>query len=341
MTDPDREAGRRGMALVAAERFELAIPLLRSGLSSSPQDVALLNNIAYSLLRTGHGREALDAATAASALDAENEWSHRLRALALADVGRVRQALEASRVAQRIAPNLWITHTTVAQMQLRLGRFDDAEVAARRAIALAPHEPGPHIQLACVLHDQGRLIDARTSVDRALRLDPGSASARVLLGMIDRAELIEPAARANFLAAAATDPLLSSARTQLSQSVLYGGLRTAGLWRALFKPWVLGVGFGAWGLTGFAAAAVVLTLIRTLLIEIRLWKLPRSARPFIRRQRWANVRPASMAKAARPRLVASKVMYLVRSKVLRILLSAGYAMTVAFALGWLIGDALG
>lgn len=337
MSDAAAEAGRRGVALVAAERFELAIPLLRDGLASSPQDPKLLNHLSYALLRTGDHVEALELAERSVAVEPSNEWSHRLRALALNRMGRAKRALAAAEEARRLAPEQWIVHTTLAEMQANMGHLQEAEASARKAVRVAPNAPGPHLQLASVLLEQQRLLEARTCAERALRIDPTSAVARNVLGVLDRAERGEPSARQHFLAAAAGDLRLDAPRANLAHSMLYGGARSIVVWTLVVAPLVLGFGLGAFGILGLVGSWGALIALRALLTEVRIRDLPAGTKSFVRSQRWHRFRPARLLETLRPRRTALVIANLVRRKLVGQVIGFWIVVGVVFLCGFAAG----
>ncbi len=329
--------GRRGAALVAARRYELAIPVLREELAATPDDAQLLNHLAYALLVIGEHGESLEVANGALGVEPQDEWSNRLRSLALKNLGRYKESLLSALEAQRIAPYEWNTHTTVADIQMLLGRLPEAEAAARKAVELAPNVSGTHTQLAWVLLQQQDIAGSRESARRALRIDPDLANARNVLGVLDRIDRVEPSAREHFLAASRSELRDQTGRTNLADSVFEGSYKEATVWRMLVAPLSLGFGLGAFGPFGLVAATLLLVLVRTLFAEFRMRNLPSQTRSYVRRHRRDRWRPSMFKGRLRIRSFAVGIVSLVRRGWAGPFIAMWLSVGIVFLCGWAVG----
>jgi len=135
------------VALVAAKRFDEAIPVYESLLGAAPEDRTARFNLALALARVLNFRRA------------ELEY----RRLVESDE-RFVQA--------------WYNLATLHQAQ---GKLDDAQRTWRKVLALAPHLPSAHACLAEVLLDLGRAEEAMGAYAEAAKLSPNEVAAWVNL----------------------------------------------------------------------------------------------------------------------------------------------------------------
>ena len=177
-------AAARVEALIELRRYEDAVAEARRGLAAEPEDGRLQCELARALLDAGHGREALDAAEAATRLLPDYEYPHRLRAGALLALGRHREAVEPAREAVALAPWWPAAHTELAAALLACDRHDEAGEAAERARSLAPDSPDGHFWLGRIALESGDTRAAEGHLDKALALDPGSSTVLNELGRV-------------------------------------------------------------------------------------------------------------------------------------------------------------
>lgn len=335
--DGDAGRGRRGAALFAAQRYELAIPVLREELAATPNDVPLLNLLANSLLMTGQPSESLEVANSALGVEPEDGTANRLRALALESLGHYTESLVAALEAQRIEPHESISHAIVARTQRRLGRFPEAEAAARKAIELAPNATEGHLQLAWVLLERQDFHGSRESARRALRIDPDVADARNVLGVLDQLDRVESAARVHFLAAARSDLRDQAGSKNFADSVFRGSCVQIAVWRMLVWPLSLGFGLGAFGVVGMVVAIVLVVLVQALLAEFRMRDLPSQTRSSLRSHRLDRWRPSKFKRHLRPQNVAVRIASSVRGGWAGAFVAMWLLQVICFYCGWLIG----
>ncbi|MGH3388882.1 MAG: tetratricopeptide repeat protein, partial [Actinomadura sp.] len=97
-TDADLE---RADALIALGRHEAARESLARVLAREPGNVEALCLLAQALKEAGAPAEMLSVAERANAVAPDEEWPHRLRALALLDLDRAPEGVEAALAAVR------------------------------------------------------------------------------------------------------------------------------------------------------------------------------------------------------------------------------------------------
>lgn len=164
--------------LVDLRRFQEADAALRPLLAERPDDVGLLGLLAQVRLGLEDHHGALDAANRLVAAAPDEEWGHRIAAVALSGMGRHDEAVAAATQAVRLDPDDWHTHHVLAlagrnaRGQLRLARR-----AAEEAVRLAPNEASAHFALGLVASEQHDWDLARAGYERTLALDPEHAAA--------------------------------------------------------------------------------------------------------------------------------------------------------------------
>src|SRR4029077_12000175 len=82
--------------LLAGRRWEDAVAMATTALARNPQDAGLYTSLAAAQRGAARPEEALAAADHAALLAPGWEWSHRMRARALAALGRSDEALAAA-----------------------------------------------------------------------------------------------------------------------------------------------------------------------------------------------------------------------------------------------------
>src|SRR5581483_9710903 len=187
----------RASTMLDVRRFDEATELLARLVAAEPE-----SGRAWCLMARAH----LGSERYAHAIDAADEWPHRLASNALVHVGAHQDALRAAAEACRLAPDFWQTHVCVAQAALAGHRLDVAAAAAARARALAPNEPDVHFLSGKVSLTGGSLTEAREHQERALALDPTHSGAMNELGRIRLRRHDTAGAIRHFISAARVAP---------------------------------------------------------------------------------------------------------------------------------------
>lgn len=274
--DPD--AGRGVEALLAQARHLLdvgrpheAIPLLGRALVSEPQSCAIRCELSRAFLAAGDGRRSLEEAERAVAADPGEEWPHRLRALALAQVGRKKDAVRAAREAAQLDPDEPRALQTLGKLLLTTGKTAEAEEVGTSLRERAPSWSGSHQLLGLVSMHRKQWGQAETHIRRALEIDPLSTTdlnnlAVVLDRQGKKKEAIERFHDAARLAP--TDKLVQRNLKRTVASYVTGGL--ALVWLAFQALRIMSVDLskgGPWwilALVAFVAvAAAIVIRVRT------------------------------------------------------------------------------
>jgi 4-hydroxybenzoate polyprenyltransferase/tetratricopeptide (TPR) repeat protein len=244
-------AGRAGRALVAAGRFDEALPFLDRALSSDPVSPVLLEHLAVADERTGAPdraesvlrravREAVRPRVFLSLLgglelrtgrplEAERDLRLALRLgqpdvparLTLADAlraqGRGDEALGELRTAVRRRPSSAEAHDALGKVLDDRGEHDQAAAEFARATGLDPDEPVFWNNLAVAERLGGRYADALAALDRATHLDPAMPDPYYNRGRILDALGRHEEARRQYLLALETSPSFAPARRALAE----------------------------------------------------------------------------------------------------------------------------
>jgi tetratricopeptide (TPR) repeat protein len=128
-----------GYALVAAGRFEEAIPALRRALELDPRRLDARTNLAVALASAGRLGEAQAQAEQVLREHPREVNALLVRAAAMADAGRLEEALEAYQAALSVEPDRAAVHNQAGIISARLGQ---REAAAHHFGAALRLEPG-------------------------------------------------------------------------------------------------------------------------------------------------------------------------------------------------------
>lgn len=191
----------RAESLLHLRRYEQALETL--GPVTDHGDIAdVLGLRTQALLGLGDYRAALESANALVAAGPEEEWGHRLCAIALDGLGEHRRSVEAAVTAVRLAPNEAAAHRQLARSAMELRRRrGDARAAAQRAVALDPEDPDSHFVVGLVEQALRNRDAARTAYQRTLGIQPDHSAALNNLAMLD-SDAFRPGPEAQGYAAA-------------------------------------------------------------------------------------------------------------------------------------------
>lgn len=171
-------AGARIESLLELRRWNEARPLVEALVAQRPDEAALHALRAQCLLGQGDPTAALEAANRVVALSPEDEWGHRLCALALGEMDLNHEAVRAANEAVRLAPDEWRTHKVFAEAAMDVpGRSLEALHAAHAAVRLAPNEAVSHTTLGIVAQSRNDYTTAKAAYERALAIDPNQSAA--------------------------------------------------------------------------------------------------------------------------------------------------------------------
>lgn len=278
-----RQELARASTMLDVGRCDEATALVSRVVAAEPDSSRAWCLLARAHLGTKRYVDAIGAANRAVGLDPADEWPHRLASNALIHLGNNADALRAAGEACRLAPDLWQTHVCVAQAALASAHLDIANAAAARARALAPSEPDVHFLFGKVALASGTLAEARSHQERALSLDPAHSGAMNELGRIRLKRHDTAGAIRHFMSAARSAP-----EEQIySRNIDVVILRTVstGIYVftliALLLIWIPAVAH----LTRlpFIIGLAVLCAAALTCLAWMLLRLPREARPLLRR----------------------------------------------------------
>jgi tetratricopeptide (TPR) repeat protein len=108
----------------------------------------------------------------------DQEWTHRLRAIALRGLKRLDEALIAAQEARRLAPRGWRGHLVLGQVLVAKGEYAAAHAVLQDGARLAPDDPHFPYQAGLALTRLNRRGAARASYRQALSIDPRFGPAR-------------------------------------------------------------------------------------------------------------------------------------------------------------------
>ena len=208
-----RNDGADARALMVAQRYDEAIPLLQRAITQNPEDPQNRCLLALCLINVGRAEEAVEMAGSAIALDPNAEWPHRIRSQALAAIGkgnkamqeaeeavradpneakaffvlgerllqrrwRLKQAAEAARRGLALDPDSFLGHDLLARIELRRRHWKQAEIGYRKALEMQPQNWVLMNNLAIALRGQGRQREAIAMLENAARANPRSTLAQ-------------------------------------------------------------------------------------------------------------------------------------------------------------------
>jgi tetratricopeptide (TPR) repeat protein len=214
----DLAAGRRVQAALELHRFDDAVREAKQLLARFPDDVRTHGWLAQALLSLDREEEALDVVTAGLALDPEEEWFYRLRALGQRQQGQLKEALASLDEALRLDPDLAQAHHLQSLVLSDLRRRSEARAAAERAVALSPETAAYHSALGNLQLDDDPAA-AEQHYRAALALDPNSAVTANNLGVALRRQKRDQEAVLAFKSAVRMDPTLEVARRNTHATV--------------------------------------------------------------------------------------------------------------------------
>lgn len=212
--------------LLSAQRWDEAISVANAALVRNPQDAGPYASLAAAHLGAGRPADALYASDNAVRLAPSWEWSHRMRARALAALGWPAEALSESEEADRLDRDRAGALEELGTQQLAQGRLAEAEATANDLVRIAPEWGESHNLRGRVLLRKKRAEAAEIDFRDALRLSPDEPAYMNNIGLAlhrrgKRKEAIEW-----FQMAATRDPKFAPARTNLFASrrfYLWGG----------------------------------------------------------------------------------------------------------------------
>jgi Flp pilus assembly protein TadD len=285
---PDHEVAA---ALVAARRWEAALPAITSAVATRPDDPELLALLVRTLRGLGRTDQSIVAARQLLTLTPDDPYALRLATLVLLDVGWVDEAIGLAARAVARDPNVAANHLALSRawaQSRRPGAVGHQLDAAREAVMLDPASPDAQVQIGTALAANADPSAARAAYHEALRLDPGNSAALNNLAVLDLQAGSPDGAVRHLAAALALDPHGPVPRRNLD-AVAIRVVRRVGWWLLLAPvPALVAAAWHASLATWLLAAVAVLALP---LVGLRWWRVltpgqRRHLRGLVGRTRW-------------------------------------------------------
>jgi tetratricopeptide (TPR) repeat protein len=216
----------RARALIDLGRHQAALELLVADAAGLSDQTEFWNLQAQAALAIGRPADAVGFTERSLALDPNQGWAHRLRAIAYGQVGDPR-ALEAAEEAVRQDPHQAYAHVCLANALLtkyvrgpsRLAGYGERALqSAERAVELAPGDAQCHLCLAQVHARRGSRDAARAAAAEALALAPHDADIHNDVALVNQVLGAEHHALEGFARAAALAPAHSVAGSNFDLS---------------------------------------------------------------------------------------------------------------------------
>lgn len=180
--------GRRmaALALVQADRFADAEPLLQEALARNPHDGEILRALALRHLAGGNPADAEAALTRWCEAEPRNPKPLLLRMDLCNRLGRRQAALQDGLRLLELEPENDTVARGVVALLMAAGRLDDAEQLARAGLHKRPRDTEGRILLARIHHLRGQREAAAGVVDAVLTQQSDHAPALLLRGILTR-----------------------------------------------------------------------------------------------------------------------------------------------------------
>ncbi len=175
---------QRARQLVAAGRYEEAIPALTEAIRVSPRDGELVHDLGMACLLTRRLEDAVGCLQRSVAMQPKVGRAHFSLGLALQQTGRDEPALASYLRAVALSPELAEAHRQIADLLIRNGRRTEAALAYERAAEAAPGTTFGLLCKAKALTVKGRAAEAEEPLRQLLLGDASSGEAHLMLGNI-------------------------------------------------------------------------------------------------------------------------------------------------------------
>ena len=149
-----------GIALARHQRYQDALPLLRTAARKLPNSAAAHYELALVLVNTRQWAAALPEMTAASKLKPDSVQLHFFIASVYGHLNQIPSAIAEYDKALTIDPDDFDTNLTYGRLLLQLGRLDAALLKLGTAVRVRPQSAEAHGFLAQAYAQAGRMEDA-------------------------------------------------------------------------------------------------------------------------------------------------------------------------------------
>lgn len=272
----DERAVERAELLIGLRRWSEALNVLANAGGTGSESAHAHALRAQCLLGLDDARGALAEAERARAADPDNEWTHRLVAIANQELGRRSEALRAAREAARLAPWSVPALQVLAYAQLNSGYVAAAAETAAQAVEQDPESELAHEAVARVALRQDELLLAERAARTALQLDPEDDQLQALLAEVLERRGHSAAARDLRVTAVRTAPQNADHRAALGRVAV--PLVAVG-WFGKYLIFQGVVRIGRWvGAASLLALVVLAHVVLLLLWSGYAWRRRRSGR---------------------------------------------------------------
>lgn len=207
----------RARTLIELRRYDDALAALTPALGDPTVEAEAWCLRTQALLGKGDVKEALAAARAAVEVSPEDEWPHRLHALALQYGGNHRAALRSAQEAARISPHQAETLHVLAICLANRRKKADADETVNRLMEQHPHAPLAHQTAGAVAAARRDWAAAERHLRESLRREPNDPDASAALAEALTRQGRRQEAGEALLAAGRADPTNSSIRKSLGR----------------------------------------------------------------------------------------------------------------------------
>jgi len=153
-------------------------------LETNPDDVRILNNLAFALAKTGRYEEAIPEYEKALQLNPQYYAIHNSLGRALVAVGRLDEASLHFEKALEAYPESPELHDNLGRVLAAKGRVDEAIAEFEKAVEVDPNFADAHYNLGVALASQGKANEAASEFAKTVELNPSYVPARYNLGSV-------------------------------------------------------------------------------------------------------------------------------------------------------------
>jgi tetratricopeptide (TPR) repeat protein len=174
--DPDafRAYLEFGIAMARRERYQDALPLLRTAVKTLPDSVVAHYELAKALVNTGQWDAALPEMQAASVLKPDSAQFHFFIASVYGHLKKVPEAIAECKKALAIDPDFFDANLIYGQLLLQMGHPDTALPRLSQAVRVNPESSAAHWFLAEAYQQLGRAEDANRERAKAGDFQPST-----------------------------------------------------------------------------------------------------------------------------------------------------------------------
>lgn len=176
--DPLKHLLLHARALEASSQLEEALKAYRAAAQLRPNDVSVLQGMAWVLRRLGHVDDALPLLQKALVLAPDRPELHNDMGVLFQDRDDFPKAIAFHRRALKFNPRFTPALINMGVAQKRLGRIEAAIEVCRAALDIDMNLPEAHNNLGNLYRIQGKPAEAFKHIERALQLRPDYADAQ-------------------------------------------------------------------------------------------------------------------------------------------------------------------